>query len=1431
MGDSSELSSVPGPAAELPEAWEEDLEANIAKHRERAEQLKAQLNKENAYVQSLERLLADAKKRKASRDETADFADSSVTAESQMILDSESASDSDSRDSEPVSPTESTDGKPPAEANKPGFVTVISVTAAVTEQRGDVAPSAPAAAESPQPEPDTAEDRELTTNDKPESKSPEAQTPEAAAPEVTASDPSPPEADAGDDSSLIRKKVPPKPPPKTFRPRPRSFQPEPPSVPRVAKSQSFGSGPARPELIVEKPERKTHTAPGVPKYWRTASLAEALEAVEGPETPSPTTERPSLLQKLREDPETSAEPPAPAAADGVDSPPSASAGAAAREDDGTDIDAVPDDGYGSKDRPTRSSDRRQRVPRRIEPPVVPVQKSFSRDSIGVQKSHSRESLDRFVSTKDNLGKFSSRESLTNFPSRENLGKYASKESLKDSGTSSPRNASPKFFETKISRSASQSSSGSLPAASTPHRDYMEGIEEPLYDTVAPDPDGDADADADAEPDLSSASEYNGDTFKSASSGELELKSAANDTMRSEMSLRSQVSQTSVASAASLASVGSVESGRGEGKSARFQPAGRPPNYVNIDFFIKRKTREKTRESSGGDSDEDVVPLLRTISVDDTPERELDPRARTNSIDPDEVFTASSGVYRSPSDSPSAPPLPSPSRRESNVGQGQSESQRISTYRRVVKNVLDSETMYVECLNVTTQYMKVLNATIGTSRPVISQDDFNSIFFKIPELYKLHSDFLDGLRAATTNWDGYAPIGPRFKQLAENMGVYGAYLQNYQHALETVRRCSANSAEFAEITRCIKLRSLQGQTPSLEELLHKPVARVQQNAPVLHDLLKYLPPSHPDHRTMGLAHALTMTQSFISKYNVAASNQPRADRMQRHVVKNSFIVELVDNHRKLRHLFLFNDVIVCAKYKASGRGDKFTFEVKWLIPLAEIVCSCDDLPADPRADPAGNSSLVTLKSQASTVRDQIRAQERYYGLQGKRSDQKTEKQRKKLAELESQLVTASPNLPFRVYSRNGKQNALFFLSSDFDRTQWQEAIHVLQTNTPPSLQAQPVSFDEVQSWITTCRKDLQTNMGSYLMRTGRDESLLVGDLHIKVQQLSGLAEEADMFICFEIDSYGHFFRKAKTKPMRGIAPQWNEDFILELDGSHSLRILCYENCPRDGPVLRGRSRTELSRTWLTTSMQERTISLEGLSLTVSVKYASYEMTKRRPPAGKSNRLFGSKIQDVCRREDRSVPFIITSCLREVERRGTNETGVYRVSGSATDINRLKKLYETNIYEAEQLIKEVDIHSVTGLLKLYLRELPEALFTDGLYGMFFDAFSSPDLPLRRRRLLQLFSQLPQLNQSIIVYLIEHLIKVNKAEVFNKMSLHNLATVFGPTLLRPGPQADSAVQPDLLAAGTVDVMAQAGILYFFLQRRSNGEPIQVGVDGADS
>lgn len=72
--------------------------------------------------------------------------------------------------------------------------------------------------------------------------------------------------------------------------------------------------------------------------------------------------------------------------------------------------------------------------------------------------------------------------------------------------------------------------------------------------------------------------------------------------------------------------------------------------------------------------------------------------------------------------------------------------------------------------------------------------------------------------------------------ASNIKIYGAFLHNYGRATDTVRKCSASNAQFADITRDIRLKSLGGghsQSLSLEDLLHKPVARVQKNALVLH----------------------------------------------------------------------------------------------------------------------------------------------------------------------------------------------------------------------------------------------------------------------------------------------------------------------------------------------------------------------------------------------------------------------------------------------------------------------------------------------------------------------------------------------------------------------------------------------------------------------
>ena len=279
--------------------------------------------------------------------------------------------------------------------------------------------------------------------------------------------------------------------------------------------------------------------------------------------------------------------------------------------------------------------------------------------------------------------------------------------------------------------------------------------------------------------------------------------------------------------------------------------------------------------------------------------------------------------------------------------------------------------------------------------------------------------------------------------------------------------------------------------------------------------------------------------------------------------------------------------------------------------------------------------------------------------------------------------------------------------------------MLQEKLPPNTsQAHTMSMVELQGWVTSCRKFLKTNMGSFLMRSTRDEPLLIGDLHLSVGSLGGLTRPTACFVVVEVDSYGHYFRKAKTRMITdSMEPAWNDEFIIELEGSENLRLLVYEETA-SGLHLRGRAVLELSRAWLGPHYAEQRVAMADVVLSCKMKFAAFEETIRRVPTSKPAGLFKTPITQTTKKEKRAVPFIITSAVREVERRGiaevclnkvvsgdqcnqTAQVGIYRVNGSAVDMGRLKRAYESNPYEAEQLLKECDIHAVAGILKQYLR----------------------------------------------------------------------------------------------------------------------------------
>jgi hypothetical protein len=161
--------------------------------------------------------------------------------------------------------------------------------------------------------------------------------------------------------------------------------------------------------------------------------------------------------------------------------------------------------------------------------------------------------------------------------------------------------------------------------------------------------------------------------------------------------------------------------------------------------------------------------------------------------------------------------------------------RNKIVRPIITSIIQSETLYVECLNKMKQYMKAIRATLTTSQPVISEEDFQTMFFKIEDLHEVHSEFLDELKRKHSQQlpDGQELcVGDVFLRLANHITLYGAFLHNYGHAIDTVKKCGNCSVQFKEIVSKIVFKNQNEQSLSLEELLHKPVARVQKNALVL-----------------------------------------------------------------------------------------------------------------------------------------------------------------------------------------------------------------------------------------------------------------------------------------------------------------------------------------------------------------------------------------------------------------------------------------------------------------------------------------------------------------------------------------------------------------------------------------------------------------------
>lgn len=190
---------------------------------------------------------------------------------------------------------------------------------------------------------------------------------------------------------------------------------------------------------------------------------------------------------------------------------------------------------------------------------------------------------------------------------------------------------------------------------------------------------------------------------------------------------------------------------------------------------------------------------------------------------------------------------------------------------------------------------------------------------------------------------------------------------------------------------------------------------------------------------------------------------------------------------------------------------------------------------------------------------------------------------------------------------------------------------------------------------------------------------------------------------------------------------------------------------------------------------------------------------------SSKLFGMPLDVLMgeKGEKGGIPRVVKDCVEELQRTtsalqgGENGSasppisnldteGLFRKSGSTALLQAAQQAYDRG--SPVSLKQYDDAHIPAGLLKLYFRSLPDPIFSLSLYPLIRKCphVEEGDEDSVRDAIIYLQdvifpAVLPQSKLILLSYVLEVLHKVSRRSERNKMDATNLATVWGPNLVR--------------------------------------------------
>ena len=412
--------------------------------------------------------------------------------------------------------------------------------------------------------------------------------------------------------------------------------------------------------------------------------------------------------------------------------------------------------------------------------------------------------------------------------------------------------------------------------------------------------------------------------------------------------------------------------------------------------------------------------------------------------------------------------------------------------------------------------------------------------------------------------------------------------------------------------------------------------------------------------------------------------------------------------------------------------KRELDVKWFIPLNNVNVQLRETKE--QISMAKKTRMNQLDKEIVELNQEISK------LDPKKDRRKRNKYIDTLQKKKIDRLKISQTVPLEIKNcQDGKEMKphSFMFSSEYERAVWTEEIHSAQRKNTGRIN---ITNYDIKDLIEKFKLEgPPASVPESSMKHSRS-TYLNGYLSVTVNQASGFQKDSNAWVAIETDFYGSFTTQARTRIQRTKADsnrkssylaEWKEEFEIDANGCVDLVALVLNNQPcgdgstsRDILVAKGELRLPAVCGLVEgESCPVRIETSGGIDLMLVFKYVSRETFKKRVKNDKNsqNKVFDSSLRVLTAKEGRqerkgslkfisvgrNCPLIVKSCITEIENRGMEDVGIYRVSGAKSDIDEIKRYFEENHPDLSEKLARVDTHAVTGCMKRFFMDLREPL----------------------------------------------------------------------------------------------------------------------------